>query len=333
MHEFELIHRYFAPLAAGFPGGLNLTDDAAILDIPAGQQLIVTKDAMNWGIHFIGNEEPALIARKLLRTNLSDLAAMGAEPLCYFLSLSLPRADGDWLASFAFGLASDQKEFGLHLAGGDTTSSENDLTLSITAMGLAPRGAALRRSGARPGDGIYVSGTLGDSALGLPLISSPSQGEDKGGGYTSNPYNHSNPHPVPLPEREREFLISRYLLPQPRLELGMKLRGIATSCMDISDGLVQDLGHICKASGVGAVIHAAALPLSDAARKQPGHLEAALSGGDDYELLFTSQHEVSALELPCSVMRIGEITAAGGVVVLDKDGSEMALDKKGFSHF
>ena len=200
-------------------------------------------------------------------------------------------------------------------------------------MGLAPRGAALRRSGAKPGDGIYVSGTLGDSALGLPLISSPSQGEDKGGGYTSNPYNHSNPHPVPLPEREREFLISRYLLPQPRLELGMKLRGIATSCMDISDGLVQDLGHICKASGVGAVIHAAALPLSDAARKQPGHLEAALSGGDDYELLFTSQHEVSALELPCSVTRIGEITAAGGVVVLDSHGKELALQKQGFQHF
>jgi len=203
MHEFDLIDRYFKPLARGFPGSLALSDDAALMDAPAGMQFVVTKDAISEGIHFIGSEEPALIARKLLRTNLSDLAAMGAEPYCYFLSISLPVNQKselsleDWMSSFTSGLEQDQETFAVHLAGGDTTSSRSDLTLSMTAVGLVPQGKSLRRNGAKPGDTIYVSGTLGDSALGLKLLSA---------------------------HKEEEYLVTRYLLPQPRLALGMKLR-------------------------------------------------------------------------------------------------------------
>ncbi|MCE2927847.1 MAG: thiamine-phosphate kinase [Rickettsiales bacterium] len=312
MHEFDLIDRYFKPLARGFPGSLALSDDAALMDAPAGMQFVVTKDAISEGIHFIGSEEPALIARKLLRTNLSDLAAMGAEPYCYFLSISLPVNQKselsleDWMSSFTSGLEQDQETFAVHLAGGDTTSSRSDLTLSMTAVGLVPQGKSLRRNGAKPGDTIYVSGTLGDSALGLKLLSA---------------------------HKEEEYLVTRYLLPQPRLALGMKLRTIATSCMDISDGLVQDLGHICKASGIGAIVYADQLPLSDAAKKQPEYLIAALTGGDDYELLFTTSLDLSRLDLPCPVTRIGVITDSSNVVVLDHDGSEMVLEKKGFEHF
>ena len=322
MKEFELIETYFRPLAQGFAGSLNLADDAALLEPPPGMQLVITKDAISEGVHFLGTESPAFIAKKLLRTNLSDLAGKGAALWCYFLAIALPQQGEDasrWIASFASGLAEDQSEFGIHLAGGDSTRSKAGVFLSLTAVGLVPHGGMLPRRGALPGQGIYVSGTLGDSALGLEVISACRKPAD--------------PHPCPLPEREREFLISRYLLPQPRLALGLKLRGLATSCMDISDGLVQDLGHLCRASGVGAVIHAGKLPLSDAAKAMPEALQAALSGGDDYELLFTSSHDLSALALPCPVTRIGEITHGSGVQVLDAHGQPMTLDKKGFQHF
>jgi thiamine-monophosphate kinase len=314
--EFDLINTYFKPLAKGFPGSLNLTDDAAVLDIPAGFQLIITKDAISQGVHFIGNEAPSLIAKKLLRTNLSDLAAKGTTPYCYFLAGMLPKnTDEAWIKSFTSGLAEDQKLFGIHLAGGDTTSTLGSLSLSITALGLVPKNSALTRSRAKIGDDIYVSGTLGDSALGLLSA----QGKC--------------PHDA--------FLINRYQLPEPRLSLGQTLRGIANSCMDISDGLVQDLEHICKASNVGAVIEAHTLPLSAAAQKIGTllALEAALSGGDDYELLFTVAPEnaknIAALakKFALPIARIGKIANGKKVRVIDESGKEIDIEKKGFLHF
>ncbi len=246
MDEFDLIEKYFKPLARGFPGSLNLTDDAAVFSIPAGCELVVTTDAISEGVHFIGDEAPELIARKLLRVNLSDLAAMGATPLCYFLAGMLPKTtEAHWVKRFAEGLAEDQKQFRINIAGGDTISTHGALSLSVTALGTVPKGKALRRSGAKPGDIIYVSGTLGDSALGLSCHC-----EQSSACKTQDP-----------------FLINRYLLPEPRIALGQKLIGIANACMDISDGLVQDLGHICKASGVGATIHRDKLPLSEAGAK------------------------------------------------------------------
>ncbi len=302
MDEFQLIQRHFVPLAEQFSGSLNLSDDAAILDIPAGQQLVVTKDAISEGVHYLAGTNPALIAQKLLRTNLSDLAAMGATPLCYFLSLALPKPiDETFIARFAAGLEQDQKIFGIHLAGGDTIATNGTPTFSITAHGLVLKGAALRRNGAKVGDAIYVSGTLGDAALGLK-------------------FPHDN------------FLQNRYQLPQPRVELGVQLRGWATSCMDISDGLLADMGHICAASNVGAEIILEQLPLSDAAKKMlaqsPECWPLIYAGGDDYELLFTLPQGATP---PASTTQIGRITAEKNVRLL-QNNKEITVTKRGYSH-
>lgn len=317
MHEFDLIHRYFRPLAQGFSGSLNLGDDAALIQAPEGHELVITKDAISAGVHFIGHEDAALVAKKLLRVNLSDLAAKGATPLCYFLALMLPRdTEEAWVKRFAEGLAEDQKLFNIHLAGGDTIATRGPLSCSITALGTVPDGAMLRRNTARPGDILFVSGTLGDSALGLKLLQA---------------------HAAPaFSEAEKDFLQNRYLLPQPRLTLGQQLHGIASACMDVSDGLVQDLGHICAASGVGAVIEAQKLPVSQAAyhaiETTPEWGLLVFSGGDDYELLFTVPPDKSHL-VPADCARIGEITEGNGVIVRGDDGQPMELKHKGFRHF
>ncbi len=319
MDEFSLISTYFKPLARGFPGSLNLGDDAAIISVPAGSELVVTKDAVSVGVHFIGNEDARLIAKKSLRVNLSDLAAMGATPLCYFLAMMLPKGTTeDWLKRFAEGLAEDQNEFHIHLAGGDTISTQGTLSFSVTAIGTVPAGKALRRSGAKMGDTIYVSGTLGDSALGLQLLRHPGVGRDP-------------------------YLINRYYLPQPRISLGQKLISIAHACMDISDGLVQDLGHICKISGVGATINRDKLPLSKSVRKciegDEEFWDCALSGGDDYELLFTAPPEkeptIKALaeDLKLPLTAIGKITGDDGITLLDETGKPLVITGRGFKHF
>jgi len=317
MDEFVLIDKYFKPLSRGFGAALNLTDDAAIIKVPPGSELIITKDAVSEGLHFIGNENPALIARKLLRVNLSDLAAMGAKPLCYFLAVMLPANTPEaWIKGFVKGLSEDQKQFHIYLAGGDTISTHGIKSFSITALGTVIKGKALKRSGAKVGDIIYVSGTLGDSALGLLSLRAK----------------RSNPE-----------LIQRYLLPQPRLALGQKLLGMANACMDISDGLVQDLGHICRASGIGATIYKDALPLSKPARKliekDKKLWDSVFSGGDDYELLFTvpkaKKYAIkklsAALKLPLT--KIGEITKGKDVKVLDRAGKTLEIKHKGFRHF
>ena len=315
--EFEFIARRLRPLATA-PGALDLIDDAALLDPTPDKQLVLAKDAMVAGVHFLEGDPPGQIAKKLLRVNLSDLAAMGAAPLGYLLALARSReiAD-DWLADFCAGLAADNAAFGIGLLGGDTVSTPGPLTLSLTAVGEVPKGAALLRSGARAGDDIWVSGTLGDAALGLKVL----QGE------------------LEVAVDARAALIAHYRLPQPRLALGQALRGVAGAAIDISDGLVADLGHILEASGVGAELRADQLPLSAAARDLPGARDAALAGGDDYELLFTAsparRAEIAALarRLGLPLTCIGQIRAGSDLSILDAAGQEIKVAKRGWQHF
>ncbi|MGH6900683.1 MAG: thiamine-phosphate kinase, partial [Geminicoccaceae bacterium] len=240
--EFAFIARRLRPLATA-EGALGLADDAALLDPAPGRQLVLAKDAMVAGVHFLGDDPPAQIARKLLRVNLSDLAAMGAAPLGYLLALARSKEIADvWLGEFCAGLAADNAEFAIPLLGGDTVATPGPLTLSLTALGEVPKGAALLRGGARPGDDIWVSGTLGDAALGLEAL----QGK------------------LDVTGEARAYLIERYRLPRPRLALGQALRGTASAAIDISDGLIADLGHVLEVSEVGAELHADALPLSPA---------------------------------------------------------------------
>lgn len=315
--EFEFIARRLRPLATA-DGALALTDDAALLDPSPGQQLVVAKDAMVAGVHFLPEDPPAQIAQKLLRVNLSDLAAMGAAARGYLLALARPKEiTDDWLAEFCAGLAADNTAFQVALLGGDTVSTPGPLTLSLTVLGEVPKNAALLRSGARPGDDIWVSGTLGDAALGLKVL----QGE------------------LDATEQARADLIERYRLPRPRLALGQALRGVARAAIDVSDGLLADLSHILETSGVGAELHADALPLSAAARDLTGARGAALAGGDDYELLFTAppqrRAEIEALSgrLDLPLTRIGEIRAEAGLRTLDETGCEIQVPQGGWRHF
>jgi len=321
MDEFGLIKKYFGPLAADYSGSLALSDDAAIIDVPPGRELVITKDAISEGVHFIGSEDAALIAKKLLRVNLSDLAAMGAKPMCYFLAAMLPKdTEEAWVAQFARGLQEDQGRYAVYLAGGDTIATQGQLSFSITALGTVEKGRALRRSGAKPGDHIYVSGTIGDSALGLKSLR---------GGLSA------------MPEAQK-YLEQCYLLPEPHIALGQRLYGIAGACMDVSDGLAQDLGHIAEASQVGAVIYRDHIPLSKAAlallAKNEALWSAILGGGDDYQLLFTvpaakeKQLRTLSNDLELTLTCIGEIREGRGVAVLDGNKKPLAA-AKGFSHF
>jgi thiamine-monophosphate kinase len=319
--EFERIDRYFRPLAA--PGALGLGDDAALIDGPTGEQLVLTADAIVAGVHFFSDDPADLVARKLLRVNLSDLAAMGAAPVGYLLTTALPAScDEPWLEAFARGLAADQAEFGIGLLGGDSVASPGPATLSLTALGRVASGRAIRRNGARAGDVVFASGTLGDGALGLKVL----KGE----------------LPALAPEHCR-FLAGRYHLPQPRLALGGRLAGLAHAMIDVSDGLVADLGHICATSGVGARIAAPRLPLSPAAAAaiaaEPRLIAAALGGGDDYELVFTAPGAAAAAlsdlaaALALGITAIGEIVPGEGVAVTDRDGQPVAVAAGGYRHF
>ncbi len=316
--EFGRIRRYLAPLAAEAPGAFGLTDDAARL----GDGLVVTADAIVEGVHFLERDPPELVARKLLRVNLSDLAAMGAVPTAYLLTMALPaRCDDSWVERFALGLAQDQREFETRLIGGDSVSTPGPITLSITAIGRTGQAGPIRRSTARSGDLILVSGTIGDGALGLLAATGNLPG---------------------LARPAADFLIDRYRLPQPRLRLGAGLAGSVHSMMDVSDGLVGDLEHIAAASGVAATIDAAAVPLSDAAAEMladsPALIETVLTGGDDYELLFTASPEARAAiaevagNAGVTVTVIGRIDSGEGVTVRDRDGRSLDLARPGFRH-
>lgn len=312
--EFDRIAQFFKPLAAGFPGALGLTDDAALISPGDGHEFVVTTDALVADVHFRAKDPPDLIARKALRVNLSDLAAMGAEPVCYTLATVLPESiDEAWLAAFVRGLAVDQDEFKIGLAGGDSVKTPGPATFSVTAIGRVETGRALRRSGARPGDRVYVSGTIGDGALGLAVLKGL-VGDDGNG-----------------------TLAGRYLLPQPRLALGRALVGKASAALDVSDGLVADLGHIATTSNVRVVIDADRVPMSAAAAAAVGVdarlIETILTGGDDYELAFTAPMELPERLADVAVTCIGRVEAGSGVAVLDRQGRPVTLPAHGYRHF
>jgi thiamine-monophosphate kinase len=331
--EFALIAGLFAPLAAGYSDAYGLTDDVAYLDVSGrdpgggrlrrGEELVVKTDAIVATVHFLADDPPDLVARKLLRVNLSDLAAKGARPLVYTLAVMLPReVDLGWLERFAAGLRADQDEFGVMLVGGDMNATPGPSAFSLTILGAIPAGQRLLRSAAVVGDAVFMSGTLGDGALGLRAL----HGEF-----------------AELAKDERGYLAGRYRLPLPRLALGRRLRGSIHAAMDISDGLLGDLGHIAKASKAGGLIEVERLPLSPPARKllerAPALLKTVLTGGDDYELLFTAPPEAEAalaaigLELDIPVTRVGAIVAGKGVRVLGRGGREIRLSRSGYRHF
>jgi thiamine-monophosphate kinase len=320
--EFALIAELFAPLATA-PGAFGLSDDAAIATPPEGDDLVVTADALVEGVHFFANDPPDLIARKALRVNLSDLAAKGCAPSGYLLTLSLPpHIDMEWLRAFSNGLAADQREFGLSLLGGDTTATPGSLTIAITAFGIVPCGRMLRRSGARAGDLVFVSGTIGDA----------------GGGLTCRKDSSAS-----LRALDREYLVGRFQLPELRLALGQGLLGIASASLDISDGLIADLGHIAEASSLRVVVDATKIPLSPPLKALWGSGEAAIAkaatAGDDYEIAFTVPPErlegISrvAAETGTIVTQIGRCEVGAGVMLLDIDGRTIPVGRPGYVHF
>ena len=309
MDEFTRIATFFAPLAAA--AGRGLGDDAAVLTPPVGRELVLTVDQMLEGIHFLKGDDPALIARKLLRRNLSDLAAMGAVQLGYLLTTALPVAVPDsWLARFAEGLRQDQEAFNLGLLGGDSSSARTDISLTATLLGHVAPGRALPRNGARAGDKIFVTGTIGDAALGLQARL----------GQLPDPTG---------------FFTRRSLLPDPRV--GLELAGIVSAAIDVSDGLIQDIGHICRESGLGAVIDAHAVPASlQAAALGPAYLEMRLTGGDDYELVLAvpPEHQ-AALYKACAGLAVTEIGVfrPGAGVAVQAGGEALNLSSLGWKHF
>jgi thiamine-monophosphate kinase len=319
--EFALIAELFVPLATA-PGAFGLQDDAAIATPPAGLDLVITTDALVEGVHFFAADPPELIAKKALRVNLSDLAAKGCTPVGYLMALSIPvAANMQWLKAFARGLAQDQDAYGLSLFGGDTTSTPGPLTVAITAFGHGPAGKMLRRGGAKLGDLVFVSGTIGDAGAGLECL----KGESS------------------LSGGARDHLIERFQLPQPRLALGNSLLGIASASLDVSDGLIADLGHIADVSSVRIAIEAERVPISSALKNswrnpQPGLL-AAITAGDDYEIAFTAPPEnraaiaAAAATSGVPIAEIGRVTTGQGVVLLDEAGAEIAVKKGGYTHF
>ena len=320
--EFGLIADLFAPLASTEPGALALTDDAAVLDLPPGHQLVTTVDAIVAGVHFLPDDPPDTIARKLMRVNLSDLAAMGAKPRAGFLTCAFPKNTPEgWIEAFAAGLAADVAAFAMPIAGGDTVSTPGPATFTLTALGTVQPGQAVLRSGARPGDLLAVSGSIGDGALGLFAAQQP-----------------VNPG-----DAAQMFLADRYRVPRPRLDVAAALAPYMHACMDISDGLVQDMGHVCTVSGVGAQVDLRQIPLSAAARSwlESGQatLEQAVTGGDDYELLMafppSALDQITAWNrgggTPVTV--IGVFTEDPAVSLTGPDGRGWAPARPGFTHF
>lgn len=314
LSEFDLIQRYFFRSSSESANlALGIGDDCALLDPPAGQQLAITTDTLVEGVHFLPDTDAQSLGYKSLAVNLSDLAAMGAAPRWFTLALTLPKVDEDWLAAFSRGLFELADQFSVCLIGGDTT--QGPLSISITAMGTVPQGDAINRSGARPGDGIYVSGCLGLAGLGLQRAQRDQDADSEA--------------------------LRAFLKPEPRVELGLALRGLATACIDLSDGLASDLRHILTASSVGATIDGDALPAlqPSAADATVDPVELALTAGDDYELCFTLPAAVTVGQLAqlrtlgVPVTRIGTIESEPGLRLKQADGSVVPLKSRGYEHF
>ncbi len=322
MNEFELIERHFRRVPHNPEVRVGIGDDGAVIAPAPGMEYVLTVDMLVEGRHFVAGTDPVRLGHKALAVNLSDLAAMGALPRFALLAVALPDADDAWVAAFMRGLDALARQYDVELIGGDTTRGPRNLC--ITAIGELPAGSALLRSGASPGDRIYVSGTLGDAALALAVA----------GGRSD----------VDAPSRAA--LGRRLDAPEPRVALGAALRGVATSAIDVSDGLVGDLGHVLTASRVGATVDLAALPCSPALRAKLGSAErelalaCLLAGGDDYELCFTApsamdeHNEALALALRLPLTLIGEVGAhAGGLTVRDESGRALARLPQAFDHF
>lgn len=322
-----MIQEVFAPLTIDGGGARGLRDDAACLLQETGPCLVITKDIVVEGIHFPEGEDPGLIARRALRVNLSDLAAKGARPDCYLLGLALPDpGDRDWLVRFAAGLGADQELYGCSLIGGDTVATPGPMTISVTALGQMNGSDIVRRDGARAGDIVYVSGTIGDAALGLQLRLG------RAGDWASV-----------LDDDDRGFLLDRYATPQPRVSLADAVARCASASMDISDGFAGDLALLCWASGTGAEIALNKIPLSGAVKcgleADNTLLDTILGGGDDYEILCavkpeqaeTFESAAAARGIP--VQAVGHIKTEAGVEILDGDGQAVDLEKRSYSHF
>jgi thiamine-monophosphate kinase len=325
--EDRLIARYFRPLAK-HPGALGLTDDAAVIKPPPGCDLVLNTDGVIGGVHFFPDDPAGSIAKKVLRMNLSDLAAKGATPLGFLLAIALPKDVAEpWLAAFAQGLSEDANYFGCPLLGGDTDRTPGPLSVSVTAFGTVPHGTMVLRSGAKAGDSVVVTGTIGDGALGLRLRRDPAAADrwDLSGGL-------------------RDHLLDRYLLPQPRNTMSASVRSYASAAMDVSDGLVGDLAKLCRASKVSADIERARVPLSAAAKialaADPALMETILTGGDDYEILATVAPDrllalkTAAAAAGVALSEIGRVRSGDGeATFFDPQGNPLVFAQASFSHF
>jgi thiamine-monophosphate kinase len=322
--EDSLIARYFRPLATD-PGAFRLDDDVAVLK-PDGSDVVVTTDAIIEGVHFLPDDPPDTVARKALRVNLSDLAAKGATPAGFVLTLALRSADEAWLKPFAAALGEDAGQFGCPLLGGDTVSTPGPLMVSVTAFGRVPPGKMIHRSGAKVGERVMVTGTVGDAALGLAILH---------GGKV---------HAAASDKAAREALVGRYRVPQPRVAMAEIVREYASASMDVSDGLAGDLAKLCGVSGVSAVIDLESIPLSGAANDLVSRgvvgLETLIAGGDDYEILCTipdDRVEAFASAAQCvgiALSSIGTVVAGSAAPkFIDGQGREITLERLSYSHF
>jgi thiamine-monophosphate kinase len=323
----EAIIRALVPLALGAPGAFGLEDDCALITPKPGTELVLKTDPVAEGVHFLVDDAPEDIAWKALAVNVSDLAAKAARPLGYLMALSFPEAPAArWLARFAAGLQAAQESFGCHLLGGDTDRRPGPLTIAITVIGEVETGRMVRRGTARPVEALFVSGSLGDAALGLALRKDPALA----GAWGLSPV-------------EAEHLRGRYVRPQPRLGLGPALREHASAAMDVSDGLAKDLARMCKASGCAARVRLSDVPLSPAAAKavaaDPALGERIVTGGDDYEVLAAvpaagaDAFRSMTAQAGMAVTRIGATLAGAGVVIEGRGGQPLTLDRAGWDHF
>jgi thiamine-monophosphate kinase len=331
----EAIVALLAPLAEGHAGSFGLKDDCALLTPPPGADLVLKTDPIAEGVHFLPGEAPADIAWKALAVNVSDLAAKGAVPLAYLMALSFPEAPtAAWMAGFVEGLRAAQARFGCHLIGGDTDRRPGPLTVSVTVIGSVPRGGLVRRTTAPVYATLFVSGTIGDAALGLALAREPALGAS-----------------WRLSPAEAEYLLGRHRRPEPRLALGPVLRQYAAAAMDLSDGLVKDLERMLRGSGVGGRLRAGDVPLSAAARKvlarEPERLAQLIAGGDDYEVLAAvlgsrarcDEFAAAAAEAGVPATPVGTVgpfdwpEAGSGLLIEGPDGRPMTFDRPGWDHF
>ena len=330
--EDKLIARYFKPLATA-DGALGLRDDAAFYSPPEGHELVLTADAIVSGVHFLPDDPADGVAQKALRVNLSDLAAKGATPAGCLMTLALPAGSNDpssneiWLDAFAAGLKADCERFSCPVFGGDTVRTDGPISVSIFAFGVVPRGTMVQRKGAKPGDRVFVTGTIGDGALGLKLLREPARKKAWS-----------------LSDADAKHLIDRYRVPQPRVAMAAAVRAHASAAMDVSDGLVGDLAKLCDVSGVSARIAAKSIPLSNAARHalslEPALIETVATGGDDYEILCTiAPDRIKGFRDLASAANIG-VTDIGEIVegrdpprLIGADGAALTFAHTSFSHF